>query len=301
MSRALASRYGVTDDELLSPIWPSGPIHGIRSHRDLDRANPWTRIREVMAAFPLDAAISGWAGCYLHGADWLDGRGPGGSPFLPITLALQPHVQTRRRTGLRVLRSAFDQDEVEMIDGLPVLSPVRSTYDGIRTSSLVEGVVLLDAMLHFRLVSAEELSEYVERHPRGRGNPLVRRALQLADARVLSPQETRARMLWMLDAKLPRPEVNVPVYTEDGKFLGRPDLLDPAAGVAVEYDGETHADLEQRTYDYSRREEFGRAGLIVVTLTSLCLTVDRANTIVRLRTARRRGMARDRRLDRWRI
>src|SRR3954447_802486 len=69
----------------------------------------------------------------------------------------------------------------------------------------------------------------------------MRAALDLASEDSRSPNETRMRLVWVLDAGLPVPAVNQPVYDLDGRLLGVADLLDVAAGVVGEYDGEDHA------------------------------------------------------------
>jgi very-short-patch-repair endonuclease len=53
--------------------------------------------------------------------------------------------------------------------------------------------------------------------------------------------ETRLRMLLVL-ARLPRPDVQASIHDEQGRFLGRPDLLYRIQRLAIEYDGENHRD-----------------------------------------------------------
>lgn len=69
------------------------------------------------------------------------------------------------------------------------------------------------------------------------------------------------RLVWELDAELPRPLCNVDVFSLDGSFIGRPDLLDPVAGVVGEYDGAHHRSAEQRREDLRREEAMRHAGL----------------------------------------
>lgn len=44
-------------------------------------------------------------------------------------------------------------------------------------------------------------------------------------------------MFYEFEAQLPRPLVNRPVFDLEENFLGMPDLLDPEAGLATEFDG----------------------------------------------------------------
>ena len=62
--------------------------------------------------------------------------------------------------------------------------------------------------------------------------------------------ETRLRMLLVL-ARLPRPEVQVSLHDDRGRFLGRPDLLYRKQRLAIEYDGGTHRD---RMVEDNRRQ-----------------------------------------------
>jgi hypothetical protein len=52
-------------------------------------------------------------------------------------------------------------------------------------------------------------------------------------------------------AGLPRPEVQVSIHDDRGHFLGRPDLLYPLYGLAIEFDGGNHRD---RIVDDNRRQ-----------------------------------------------
>lgn len=69
------------------------------------------------------------------------------------------------------------------------------------------------------------------------------------------------RLVWVLDGGWPRPRCNPTVYTVDGDILGRPDLLDPIAGVAGEYDGALHRTRARHRSDVERAERFLRVGL----------------------------------------
>lgn len=118
--------------------------------------------------------------------------------------------------------------------------------------------------------------------------PVVRAALELASDRSASPPETRLRLVWELDAGLPPPLVNVPVYSRTGQLLGIPDLLDPVAGLVVEYDGDDHRDPHRHSEDVDREARFRGVGLEVTRVTGRDLR--RTPELVhRLHTARKRA------------
>jgi Protein of unknown function (DUF559) len=137
------------------------------------------------------------------------------------------------------------------------------------------------------------------KHPRMKGAPTARAATELADGRSRSPQKSILRVVWVVDAGLPRPLVNAPVYGDFGHLLGIPDLLHEGSGLVAEYDGETHREAAQHSNDNAREEELERAGLTVVRITGLDLAHRRRRVIYRLRTAYQDALARDRRRDRW--
>ena len=93
--------------------------------------------------------------------------------------------------------------------------------------------------------------------------------------------------MWTLDAGLPRPLVNQPVFDRRGRLLGYPDLLDVEAGLVGEYDGEDHRRSLRHSHDVGREALFRRHGLEVTRATSWDLR-DRADLCDRIRDARAR-------------
>jgi very-short-patch-repair endonuclease len=105
-------------------------------------------------------------------------------------------------------------------------------------------------LLHARLVTIAELRAYIARHARIKGVARLRRVVEMAEPKAESAMETRLRMLLIL-ARLPRPEVQVSIHDDHGRFLGRPDLLYRSKRLAIEYDGGNHRD---RLVDDNRRQ-----------------------------------------------
>jgi hypothetical protein len=93
--------------------------------------------------------------------------------------------------------------------------------------------------------------------------------------------------------------VNPTVLDCDGSFLGRPDLLDEAAGLVGEYDGEEHRLLDRHTADNVREEAFEATNLVVTRATAIDLWPQRRRLVHRLVERRAAGMSRDRSRDRW--
>jgi hypothetical protein len=104
--------------------------------------------------------------------------------------------------------------------------------------------------LHAGLVSTDKLRTYVAERSGAKGIGRLRRVLDLAEPSAKSAMETRLRVLLIL-AGLPRPDVQVSIYDDEGRFLGRPDLLYSKQRLAIEYDGGNHRD---RLVDDNRRQ-----------------------------------------------
>jgi len=77
--------------------------------------------------------------------------------------------------------------------------------------------------------------------------------------------ETRLRWL-LLSAGLPRPEVQVGLYDDEGDFLGRADLFYRQARVVIEYDGGNHR--ERLVSDDRRQNLLIRAGYRILRFTA---------------------------------
>jgi hypothetical protein len=231
----------------------------------------------------------------MHGAYGLDGRNPDGT-LRPVLLCLPRPARCRRRADVSVFRSTLEDGEVQVVDDIPVTSPVRTCVDLARLEpNLGSAVVAVDAVRAACLSDLDAASGWLRTHRRWRGVTRARTVLALSRPAVKSPQETRLRLVWTLDAGLPEPVVNARVLHREGDLLCEADLLEPGSGLVGEYDGAHHATAGQRSVDHGRRDEMRRAGLTVVVVTSPGLGPERSRTIHRLRegyrTARRRGRA----------
>lgn len=242
--------------------------------------------------------MGGWAAAYWTGVRFLDGTWRG-LPT-PILLCLGDRGRLRDGAGVTLCRSRLAVPDVTTVRGLPVTTPVRTAFDGTRLApTLVEAVVFLDMLLAAGILKPAEFAAYLPEHrPVWKGVGQARDALALADRATKSPPETRLRMLWMLRAGLPRPLVNRPVFTLDGRLIGVPDLLDPDSATVGEYDGEEHRELPNHTSDNVREEDLEDHGMVVTRVTRLDMRRPDL-TVQRLTRAWSRGMSRDRRRDRW--
>jgi len=297
LPRAALRKYGITDHELRGPLWHS-PIYGRHCFALGETDDPTRRIRNAISVLPSDGAISGWAAAYLHGVTQLDGRAWSGD-LEPVLIAL-PYRRRIRRAGIETVRAPLPPGDVTVTKRVRVTTPLRTCFELIRRSELEGAVVALDVMLRHGLVTLDEIREYVYDRAGWKGTPVARTAIDLADPRAASGPESRFRMVWQIDAGLPRPEVNCTVRDPSYRFVGIPDLLDPNVGLVGEYDGSQHRALGQHTADNAREERLEALGLTVVRATSIDLRAGRPRLVHRLRDAHRRASERGG-PRRWRV
>ncbi len=296
---AALAAAGISRAERGSPLWEQA-LPGRWTWAATDPRHPRQRALVGASALPPDGALGGWAAAFLLGVADLDGSTPDPDRFDPVLLCLQRPRQRRWWPGVRPFRSDLDHGDVVERDGVRLTSPLRTAFDlGRLAPSVPEAVVALDCVVRDLGVDPVQVAAYAWDRPGWRGLPRLRQALGLVDPRSRSPQESRTRVLWVLDAGLPAPKVNWPVLDLDGRLLGEVDLLDVDAGLVVEYDGAHHAGEEQRGIDATRHETLDRHGLEVVRLVAGDLTTHRRRTVHRLRRAHAAGLARDRARDRW--
>jgi very-short-patch-repair endonuclease len=196
----------------------------------------------VARRIPPGAAFSGLTAAWLHGLDV--------APCDPIEVTIPAPGGSGRLAGASVRRAPLAAGEIVLRHRLPTTTAFRTAVDLGGRRVVMEGVVAVDLFLHAELVSMTELRDYVADHSGAKGIARLRRVLDLAEPKAESAMESRLRVQLVM-ARLPRPEVQVSVKDERGRFLGRPDLLYPRQRLAIEYDGGHHRD---RMVEDNRRQ-----------------------------------------------
>jgi len=234
-------------------------------------------------------AVTGWGACRLHGANFFDGLFPDGRTQMPVPVCVGPLGQLRTKPGISVSHERLGADEVVICHAIGCTPVRRALFDAMRTAPDVrEAVVAMEMMAAAELVSIQQIKEYVDALPGWKGVAQVRAALELAIEDSRSPNETRMRLIWLLDAGLPRPEANQEVFDLRGQLIGVADLLDVEAGVVGEYDGADHRGAVRHTRDVAREEWFRGVGLEYFKVTGLDLPV-RSRVAARMHAARARA------------
>jgi hypothetical protein len=223
--------------------------------------------------------IAGLSASALHGARWVDIDAP-----LEII-----HSNRNPLNGLRIRGDRIEEDEFEILGGIPVTTPARTTLDLACWYPNARAIAAIDALARATEVKMPDVEVLAERTPGRRGIRRARAALSLVDCGAQSPQETWLRLL-LIGAGLPRPQTQIPICDERGQTFAYLDMGWEDVKVAVEYDGEQHRnDRRQYAWDIRRREMLDRCGWIVVHVVA---GDGRAETIRRVRAALARRASR---------
>jgi hypothetical protein len=294
----------------LAPRDPGGPTRGAARGSgwrqtswgyyvpaNVDGSVPEQRILEQSVRVPPGGAVTGWAACRLHGATFFDGLLPDGVTPVPVPIATGgPYVRSDDR--ISVLRDRLAPDDLVLRHGIPCTSPLQGLFDAMRQQDLREAVVSIDMMAAAERASIRRTRDYTSQHAGTAGLPTVCRALDLASEYSRSPNETRTRLIWVLDARLPPPRCNQAVFDLSGRLLGFADLLDEEAGLVGEFDGADHRGAGRHTSDVGREERFRRVGLEVFRVTGLDLQHPE-RVVDRMRAARARARWEREAVRRW--
>jgi hypothetical protein len=285
----------------IDPTGSSGPTRGQsqgpywrRSSRGLfvpasvDGTVVEQRIAEAAAVLPTVGGITGWAGLRWAGATWFDGSTTHGDSGLDVDLATC-YSDIRSQSGFRVWQERLSPSELEMVDGIRMTVAARSLFFCMRyATSVRQAVRFIDLAAYSDICSIDEAQLYALAHPGWTGVPQARKALALADENSWSPREVDLRMIWVVDAGLPRPLCNRPIFDRQARHIGTPDLLDLESGTIGEYDGEMHLEGSRRAQDSRREERFRNHGLEPFHVVGHDMS-DRWLVVQRIHDARRRA------------
>jgi hypothetical protein len=216
------------------------------------------RAAALLAATPDGSVTGGLAAAHLH-ALWLPDECEPDVELLLRRYASVPkaHAGTRRRE-IRGRRRILAPDEVTYLDGLPITTPARTWVDLGEHLGMADLVAAGDSVLRGG-TSADELAVVASRAVHRRGIVRVRAALPLLDARSRSRPESHLRYA-LVSSGLPAPQVNEPIYDENGQWLGEPDLSYDDVRLAIEYNGADHGEVRRMRRDITREVDIGFRG-----------------------------------------
>jgi len=195
-----------------------------------------------------------------------------------VHVLVPPDAPRVRRAGVCIHRGTR---RLSRRDGVSLTTALETFVDVAADVPLVDAVVLGDVVVREGYASASALRRAAE-HAGGEGASRVRKAAALVRPGVISPRETRLRLL-MVFSGLPEPVVAHRVVA-----AGRHRDLDtayPEWKVAVEYDGRHHVERDlQWSEDIERHEQLSEERWKVVTVTGMQMW-DPERVIGRIRRA----------------
>ena len=254
------------------------------------------RIHAAWAKAPSGATVAGWAAAVLHGvpAEFLDGT-VDGRKAVPVDLCVPDTAGNYDARGLRPRRSRVPERQRVQLDGMVVTDPLRTILDLARWApSEDRRLAMLDLGARHQLIEREPFAEFLD--PLGGLHRLaqVRELVPLISARAESVPESQMRYHW-IQAGLPIPVVNQPIYDRQGRFVARADLCDPESGLVGEYQGFPHRLDLAHELDAQRAARLQRMNMTVVEVWK----EDRLRFEPILLEGYGRARRRDSRLDAW--
>lgn len=208
----------------------------------------WSRRRGVVA---------GQSAAALHGAKWVDDRAP--AELLYDCRRPPKHLHT--------WSDHVDDDEVQVIRGIPVTTPARTALDLARRYPLDNAVAAIDALAQATDLKTADVELLAERYPGRRGIRQARITLPLVDAGAESPRESRLRLL-LIRAGFPPPQTQIPVYDEYGLLVAVLDMGWEGIKVGLDYEGDHHrTSTRQFNKDIRRHETVTGLGWIDLRIT----------------------------------
>jgi len=219
----------------LSVAFLMAPARGLYAVRDpWLESSPWDRQRLMIdAAVRLipDAVVS-----HTSQAVLLDLPHPSHPPA-HVTMTLLDDVRTSRtNTWCRFHRGATPPEHIVIREGVPGFIAPRVVIDCCREVHARDALAIADGALRAGFTNLEELFD-MRRHQRRW--PYVSKSndvLLLADGRRENWLESASAWSmagWGLPTAIPQ----VNVFTPEGEFVGRPDMLWPELGLVGEADG----------------------------------------------------------------
>ncbi len=218
-------------------------------HRHLENA------AALLAACGADTVVS-----HVSGARILGLPTPYGDVGDEVELTRRPPRHGNAPTGARIHVSDYDDADVVLVDGVPVLGGARLALDCASTLQPPDGLAVADALLRREMVTRQQLADARIREHGRRGSAQARRVLERADGGSESWFESASRW-WLLEAGLPCPELQrefvgpgwsarVDMWFDESRVVGEADGAGKYAGA----DGQRALIQEKRREDRIREE-----------------------------------------------
>jgi hypothetical protein len=187
-------------------------------------------IRATLAVLRRSAVVSHQSAAVLHGLPLWD------TPLDRVHVTREPNAWHHVSRVLHVHVAGLRDDEVTLVDGIRVTSPIRTALDLARSLPHEAAVVTLDAALYGGLLSHADLRLRLMDIVGTPGSRAAARAIAFADERSESVGESRSRVIlhrW----GLPASGLQFEVLRSDGSSIGRTDFVWEEQRLVGEFDG----------------------------------------------------------------
>jgi len=198
------------------------------------------------------------------------------------------------RPHVIVHRMKLYDDEITLLDGIPITTPERTWLDLAEMLTVDQLVVAGDSCVRMPrpelegreapLCSLQDLQRMIDRHKGKRGIRKAKEAIALIRVGSDSPQESLLRLA-IVRAGLPEPELNVPIIDDAGTRHHEPDLSYRKYRIGVEYEGELHGEEGQIVRDIARSEKYTALGWTEVRISKRHMLDDAKAAVAKVRAA----------------
>lgn len=243
------------------PFFPN--VHAPRGHELTlrDRAVGawlWSKRRAI---------VTGVAASAMHGAEWVDAQ----------TAIELIYEHTHPPAGIIARNERVADDEITWVDGIPVATVARTAFDISRYQRRERAVARMDALMRAAPFANDDVLILAKRYAGARGVKRLRDVVPLIDGGAASPRESWLRLVY-IDAGLPAPTTQIPIFDVDGTLLRTVDMGWEEFKVLSEYDGDQHrTDRSQYVKDMRVIPRIEGLGFIVLRV----IKEDRRAQIVR--------------------
>lgn len=213
-------------------------------------------IQAAMLRLPAAGLITGRSAAYLWGAQLADLGDP--------VEVLSP-TRLRSTSDLVVHTGTIEPAETAERFGVTVPTPLHVAWDMAQRLSIWEAVPWIDALSRAQRLATADLLAHAAEHVGHYGSAKALNTLSRCDGRAESPPESTLRLGLVLGG-VPPPIPQWRVIA-DGEFVARVDLAWPWLKLAVEYDGQWHADRNQLARDRVRIRNLNAAGWYIYPVT----------------------------------
>ncbi len=176
------------------------------------------------------AVLTHTTGVVMHGIEhW-------GITLDAVHVTRRDETAGRSTARARYHRGAIPEDQIVLVDGVPVTKPSRAAYEHALLTNVESAVVTFDSVQRLKLATTEDLHAVADEFSNRAGALHARLALQLSQPKSGSVGESRSHYL-MWSQGIPQPIFQYEVYDQLGNLVGIADFAWPEYGVLGEFDG----------------------------------------------------------------